>query len=273
MLFETEKVLKELKNLRKAVADSKRMLSRYDGLTMVNSYHKGSTKQQYYLKQNGKPAKKKYIGTGESETVKKIKAAKYYSTLLNVIDTDIHLLESVEKDYVIPDHASINELLPKVYRIEGPIQTLHASREAAKWKESMEAEKAKYEPYKPEDLIYMARDGTRMRSLSEVIIANYLLSLGITFVYELPLVVNGRRIWPDFTILSPIDNRTVIIIEHQGAMSSEKYQSKYIRTLLFYLETDMVPNKDVFFTFNHLDGNLDIRQIDSILQMAFGYGQ
>ena len=237
---------------------------------MVNSYRKGSSRQQYYIKQS-KSKKKKYLGTDKSEKVKKIKAARYYSKLIQIIDRDIRLLEAVENEYIIPDHARISEMLPKVYRQEVPPHALHASREAAEWKKRMEAKKAQYEPFKPEDLIYTAQDGTKMRSLSEVIIANYLLSLGITFVYELPLVANGKRILPDFTILSPVDNKTVIIIEHQGAMKSENYQAKFIRSLLFYLGTEMVPNKDVFFTFNHLDGRIDLKQIDYILRIAFGF--
>ena len=162
-------------------------------------------------------------------------------------------------------------MLPKVYRSDAPPKAFPASQTAADWKRKMETEKAKHEPYRPEDLIHTAQDGTKMRSHSEVIIANYLLSLGITFVYELPLIHHGKKIWPDFTILSPVDNKTVIIIEHQGAMDSESYQGKFIKTVLFYLGTKLVPNKDVFFTFNHLDRNLDLRQIDYILHTAFGF--
>lgn len=268
LLFETKSVLNELKDLRKAVAGFRRSYSRYENLVMVNSFRKDSSKQQYYLKQK---ATKKYLGTDESDAVKKIKAARYYKKLLHVIDRDIQLLESVDRDYVFPDHSIINELLPKVYRSDSPPKSLPVSQTAAEWKKKMEAEKAKYEPYRPEDLVHTAQDGTKMRSLSEVIIANYLLSLGITFVYELPMFHHGKRIWPDFTILSPVDNKTVIIIEHQGAMDSPGYQEKYIKTVLFYLGTKLVPNKDVFFTFNHLDRNLDLRQIDCILRIAFGF--
>lgn len=270
LLYETKTVLKELENLRKAVCESKRKFSRYEKITLVDSHHKGALKRQYYIKEKGSP-KKKYLGTDGSVEVKNIKAARYYKKMMQVIDNDIRLLESIEQGYIIPNYSSINELLPKVYRTEALPSTLHASQAAARWKERMEAEKAKYEPFRPEDLTYKAEDGTMMRSLSEVIIANYLLSLGITFVYEMPLIFNGKRIWPDFTILSPIDNKTVIVIEHQGAMESESYQAKFIRTILFYLGTKLVPNKDVFFTFNHLDGNVDLKQVDYILRSAFGF--
>ena len=271
LLFETKSVLSELGGLRRAVAKQSQAFSDFNGYTLKCSCHKGSPKKQYYIKKKGAQGKGKYLGNEKSATVKNIQTARYYRQLLQVIDLDIKLLESIAKDYVIPDHDSINSRLPKVYRTDAPPAAFHASPAAAEWKRQMEAEKAKYTPYRPEDLIHTANDGTKVRSLSEQAIANYLLSLGITFVYELPLTINGKRKWPDFTILSPVDNKAVIIIEHQGAMNSEKYQAKFIRTVLFYLGTDLVPNKDVFFTFNHLDSHLDLRQIDHILHEAFGY--
>ena len=213
----------------------------------------------------------KYLRQESAGVIDDLKAARYYRQLLKIIDKDIRLLESVSKGYVIPEHSYVNSLLPKIYRIEESPEMELSSLSAAEWKRRKEAEKAKYPPYMPEGLVYTAQDGTKMRSLSEVIIANYLLSLGITFVYELPLVINGKRIRPDFTILSPVDNKTVIIIEHQGAMESEQYQQKFIRSLLLYLGSDLVPNRDVFFTFNQLGGNPDVRQIDCILRIAFGF--
>ena len=270
LLFETELVLRNLKSIRKSVDEACRSLTRFDSCSLVNSYSKGAANQHYYLKKRGVPGKH-YLGKNNAEIIKNIKAARYYKKLKQVIDKDISILESVSQNYIVPDPAAINDLLPKVYQSEAPPLMGADNETAAEWKKRMEAEKAKYEPYMPENLVHMAQDGTMMRSHSEVLIANYLLSLGITFVYELPLIHHGKMIWPDFTILSPIDNKTVIIIEHQGAMESEEYQSKFIKSLLFYLATKLVPNKDVFFTFNHLNRNLDLRQIDYILHIAFGY--
>lgn len=270
LLYETKSVIAELKNLRKAVSNHSRRLSNYDSYRMVNSPQKGTSSQKYYVIKKGS-CKRKYLGVDGSEKVIKMKAARYYKKLLQVIERDIELLESLDKDYVLPDHEVINSLLPKVYRTDMPPVLMPSSGAAAEWKRKKEAEKATYEPYRPEDLKYTAKDGTKMRSLSEVLIANYLLSLGITFVYELPLKDHGDTILPDFTILSPVDNKTEIIIEHQGAMGSETYQWKFIHTVLFFLQTNKVPNKDVFFTFNHLNKDPDLRQIDSILKIAFGF--
>ncbi len=271
LLFEAGTALRELKELKNLAGIHRKRLQDFEPFRLKKSHAKDSSTVYYYLKKKG-VRKVKYLGPETNKTVNTIKEAKYTAELLRIIDNDIALLEKLTDEYVIPDHVSVNSRLPGIYR--DPVLSFanSFSPEAARWKRIKEAEKARHPVFRPEDLKHTANDGTRMRSLSEMTIANYLISLGITFVYELPLIHHGKRIYPDFTILSPIDNKTEIIIEHQGAMDSESYQAKYIRTMLFYLETKLVPNKDVFFTFNHLDGHLDLRQIDSILHTAFGFG-
>ena len=271
LLYETKTVLAELENLYRSVSRASKSLSKYESYFLSDSHRKGDEKHSYYLKRKGVKGRR-YIRKEAADIIRSIKESRYCNELLAVIERDIRLLRELDADFVIPDHDNINERLPKIYQCRIRPEIGVSSGKAAEWKRRMEAEKAKHEPYRPEDLVHEALDGTKMRSLSEVIIANYLLSLGVTFVYELPLARNGKKIWPDFTILSPVDNRTVIIIEHQGAMGSDQYQSKFIKSLLFYLGTDLVPNKDVFFTFSHLNRHLDLRQIDSILRTAFGFG-
>ena len=168
--------------MRDAVNDQCRTYTEYEPLILAKSHRKGSLNERYYLKRRGKPGRR-YLGKDSVEIINEIRSARYYRQLQQIIERDIQILESVDQEYVIPDHDSINELLPKVYRNESPPAVMHVSPEAKEWKRRMEAKKEKYPPYRPEELTYSAQDGTKMRSLSEVIIANYLLSLGITFVY------------------------------------------------------------------------------------------
>lgn len=271
LLFEARTVLRELTALRDSLKKSSENLKKYEIYTLISSVRPDSSNTYYYVKRKGRKGRK-YLGSGSNPTVRKIREARYFKKAVKIIDRDIAILEKLEHDYIIPDHDTINGMLPESYRDTRIPEFTAPNATAAEWKKRMEAEKTRHEPFRPEDLKYEAKDGTMMRSLSECLIANYLLSLGITFVYELPFIHHGKKIWPDFTILSPVDNKTVIIIEHQGAMSDASYQGKFIRTVLFYLQTRLVPNKDVFFTFNHLDRHLDLKQIDSILRIAFGFG-
>ena len=99
-----------------------------------------------------------------------------------------------------------------------------------------------------------------------MIIANILFQADIPYVYEAPLFVNGKNILPDFTILSLIDLENVIIIEHQGMVFVDEYAAKFIRSLKTYLQTDWIPNENLFFTFDDARETINTRQVISILR-------
>ena len=105
-----------------------------------------------------------------------------------------------------------------------------------------------------------------MRSKSEVIIANIMLMAGIPFVYEVPMFIDRQMILPDFKILSLVDLKTVIIIEHQGMVFVDDYADKFMRSLKQYLKTEWIPNQNLFFTFDNARETLDVRQVTSILR-------
>ena len=237
--------------------------------TKLTSISNKKKENYYYLRENAS-GKWKYLGNESNPIVKSVKEAKYLTELLDVVKKDISILENLSRNYVIPDFENVMGRLPQVYQSSQIERKGFALRDAAAWKEKREAEKKKYPPFRPDELVHEALDGTMMRSKSETQIANYLLSRGITYVYEYPLTYNGETILPDFMILSPVDNKTVIFVEHQGMMFDDGYIGKFIRTVQFYLKTKLVPNKDVFFTFNHADGHTDMRQLDCILRIAFG---
>ena len=78
--------------------------------------------------------------------------------------------------------------------------------------------------------------------------------------------LNGIDYYLDFTILSTIDYETQIIIEHQGMMDLDSYRGKYMRTLTAVLSEGMVPNLDIYFTFDNDENRLDSTQIMEILR-------
>lgn len=105
-----------------------------------------------------------------------------------------------------------------------------------------------------------------MRSKSEIIIANMLFQNNIPYVYECPYFFDGEILHFDFTALSTIDYETEVIVEHQGMMDLNSYQGKYMHTLITCLSNGLVPNVDIFFTFDDMYGDFDSRQIWDIIK-------
>lgn len=271
LIHEAKAILKDLKNTKNRMDSQLSSLDSYDSWKLKRNSAKQS-KHCYYDVIIPGSKKRKYLGNELNETVLNVKRYRYAQKAVEIIETDIEVLECLIKNYISPDYSNINSHLPVTYQTNLTVNksdevfSAALPPEAIKWIQDLKKEKEKYPPYKPEQLKYEALDGTKMRSLGEVIIANFLLMAGIPFVYEVPMKINGELVLPDFRILSLLDLKTVIIIEHQGMIFTEEYPIKYIRSLRLYLQSDLIINKDLFFTFTDKKGRFDIRQLTSIIR-------
>ena len=129
-----------------------------------------------------------------------------------------YLKSSIRKSKIIIKNLDkLLEELDKVPFDENCMYQGTYSTEAWNW---MNAE---YEtnPAYPENLRYMTTLGTKVRSKSELNIANTLERLGIPYRYEQKMYVNGRKFYPDFTILLP--DGEILIWEHNGLMDNGEY--------------------------------------------------
>lgn len=92
-------------------------------------------------------------------------------------------------------------------------------------------------------------NGTRVRSKSEVIIANMLEQYSIPYKYECPLILSGNHlVRPDFTCLN-IKKRQEIIWEHLGMMDDPDYAEKNIRKLSLYEKNGYIVGRNMIVTF------------------------
>ena len=271
LIHEAKAILADLKNTKLRMDSQLASLDSYSAWKLKRNSAKRS-KHSYYdviLPGSKKP---KYLGNESNETVLNVKRYRYVQKALEIIETDIEALEHLIRNYISPSYCNINRRLPATYRTNlaanNPEEAFSTALppKAIKWIQDLKKEKDKYPPYKPEQLKYEALDGTKMRSQGEVIIANFLLMAGIPFVYEVPMKIKGELVLPDFRILSLLDLETVIIIEHQGMIFTVEYPFKYIRSLRLYLQSDLVINQDLFFTFTDEKGRLDIQQLTSIIR-------
>lgn len=235
----------------------------YRDVVMRTSYRRKEGKT-YYQRQT--PEGRKYLGTGENEIVKSIKKAKYISCELDMINADIKLLTKLLKDYRMISDEAIDRQLPKVYRLQSLDYYENLPDAGKEWMRRKEAEKAEYGPWHPEGLIHTVSNGIKVRTKSEMAIAEILLRNGIPFVYELPHVLkNGKIVHTDFTILSTIDYKTEILLEHEGSMADPGYRDKHAWRVENYYLSGYVPNVNIFFTYDGMNGSVDGESIQRIV--------
>ena len=95
-----------------------------------------------------------------------------------------------------------------------------------------------------EGLIHRTTRGELVRSKSEVIIANLLHALGITYAYEQPFTgQDGSVRYPDFTIEDAETGRRVFL-EHLGLLSEPAYRRRWLAKLDWYRSQGVLPEDE-----------------------------
>ncbi|MCQ2574131.1 MAG: hypothetical protein MJ182_09565 [Treponema sp.] len=114
--------------------------------------------------------------------------------------------------------------------------------------------------------------GERVRSKSEILIANKLASLGIPYRYEFPHKLRDRHgfkitVYPDFTLLNK-ETRKEIILEHFGRMDDPEYVSHTLEKLSLYGRNGIFPGNRFLFTTETSRHSFDMRLFEKQLKAA-----
>ncbi len=113
--------------------------------------------------------------------------------------------------------------------------------------------------FHPESRIYATESGEKVRSKSEMAIANLLRAMQLPYQYEKPLLLNGKILYPDFTILD-IATQTEVYYEHFGLMDQEEYRTAALLKIERYEKAGLTPGKQFLFSFESaqvpFNGNL-----------------
>ena len=113
---------------------------------------------------------------------------------------------------------------------------------------------------------FYTANGVRVRSKSEVIIADALSRAGIPFRYEYPTSVKGwGTLYPDFTCL---DTRTreEIIWEHFGLMGDPDYTESTVQKIAHYTTSGYTLGKNFIATFENAASPLSVKQVQAYIK-------
>lgn len=240
-------------------------LKDYSGIVLKRVPHRD--KVIYYYKPEGSK-KYKYIGDDSNEKVQLIKEARFLTALIERLDDNIAALKASTDNIKPLDKVSVFQSMPLTYR--GAVITDPEREERIrKWKAEQAAIKAKYPVKNPEQITVPHPDGSKMRSKSEVIISLILADHNIPYAYEVPMVVDGVLLYPDFRLLSPLDLSTLYILEHFGRLDLPRYQNSVGFKIAQYMKEGYIPNVNFFMTFDVVGGSLNLEPLyDMILKIT-----
>lgn len=120
---------------------------------------------------------------------------------------------------------------------------------------------------------YFTRRGLRVRSKSEVIIADILDEFNIPFLYEKPLKLGDDIVHPDFTLLN-IKERKEIYWEHFGIMDDIEYRNNALLKIRKYELEGIFQYDSIIYSFESGRNPLNtksVRKMISMLREKLGY--
>ena len=115
---------------------------------------------------------------------------------------------------------------------------------------------------------FITNSGLRVRSKSEVNIANSLDRRKLPYLYKFPVYLEGFGwVYPDFVILL-IESRTIVIWEHHGLLDDQDYrENKFLRKNNAYIANGYFPGKNLIQTFESKKTPLSIPTIEAMIDV------
>ena len=218
----------------------------------------------YHVTERGS-LKGKYIPKKQLHLATQLAQKDYDSQLMPLLRTEITALQN----YLRATRNCTN--IPKLYNSLCPSRraliqpvTLPDEQYAAQW------QTVQYQglPFESDAPVYTTARDERVRSKSEVIIADALLRHGIPYRYEFPLKLNkGRQtltFYPDFLCLN-IRTRQEFLWEHFGMMDDPAYAQKATAKLRLYEENGILPGRNLLLTMETQPEPLSTRAVEKII--------
>ena len=112
---------------------------------------------------------------------------------------------------------------------------------------------------------YFTESGVRVRSKSELIIANRFEKYHVPFLYEVPVYIGGNTFRPDFLVLK-LPERKEIYWEHLGMLGSADYSDKNIWKINTYSSGGIVLGDNLIVTLESSQVPLSTDNIDQIIK-------
>lgn len=248
-----ESILKLQKSLKKAP----------EGSLWV---HKKGTYTQYciYLNENNE-SKLKYLSVKEKKLIQELQQKSYNEKILFALKNQVLCLRktlSLLKEE--SPEAVLNNFSEEKQKLTIPV-TLSNEEYAKQW----QAKKYEAPGFSENSLLYVTQSGLRVRSKSEIFIADLLQQKKVPFLYESPLELKtfyGKKIFhPDFCCLN-LRTRQEFYWEHFGMMDDPEYSANAVGKLKVFNENHFVQGKNLIITMETQSNPLTAKEVRGVIE-------
>lgn len=226
--------------------------------------HKNGAYSRWVIK---KKSQRIYCPKGNRSLAEIMALKKYYSLRLFEVEKELSLLQSFSATSN-SNALSATDLLEE----SSPYyELLHSYFSKDKLPVSLQkwcSETYETNHTHPENLIHTTLAGHKVRSKSEVIIANLLYTNRIPYRYEAALQLGEVTVYPDFTILHPASNK-IFYWEHFGMMDKNTYCDAACNKLKTYCYNGIYPSMQLITTYETSKYPISSDQVQQIITQYF----
>jgi len=248
---------KNLSNISSELENMRKSISKEDRLRAVK-HGKG---YQYFIRKRGTTGNGEYIKHANIKSAVVLAQMEYDEKLIKIIKEALEELMKCKSAGIGNIYESALNHMPPGKQIL--VNKRYVSDECyiQNWKKQ-EFEGLDFSEGFPE---FYTRGGLRVRSKSEVIIADILEENSIPFLYEKPLILDTGVFHPDFTLLN-IKERKEIYWEHFGLMDDMEYRNNAFSKIRKYESNGLYQQDSLIWTFETGKYPLNIKDIRKMVK-------
>jgi hypothetical protein len=218
--------------------------------------------RRYYLIKDGR---RSYVGRDKFDLVQRLMKKEYYLKLRSTMETELKNLEKFVGSF--DPRAAIRvyeEMHEERRRIVEPLvapEKQFAEQWLAEKERSAAAQTNSYA--RPEE--FKTLNGEYVRSKSEKILADLFYHYHIPYVYECPLQLGDRTVYPDFTILN-VRTGKVYYWEHLGRMDDPDYTNDAILKIRNYERSGILIGNQLLISMESSKIPLNVQDIERMIR-------
>ena len=221
----------------------------------------GGRRIQFYHCTSTNSPRGAYIPGSQAALARGLAQKDYDRKLVKLLQRELSVLDKLLKN----SDTKIIELYTKLckarQRLITPV-TLTDEQYIEKW------QKVQWQgrPFAAESPVFTTTRGERVRSKSEVIIADTFSRCHIPYRYEFPLELkNQRRFYPDFLCLN-VRTRKEYLWEHLGMMDDPEYAEKAVSKLKVFSENNIHTGLNLIITMETQKCPLSPGQVERLIK-------
>ncbi len=259
---EAQRRMQELKGIKQAKEAA--ILNAPPGKLHMTNYQNHT---KFYLRKEKTDITGEYISKSDDSKLKPYLQKYYDEKILKIINQEISILNAFlnkSSDFITRIQQTYSSLPNETKKFIHPLDM--SNEDYKNYWLSIPYERKPIPDYVP---FYETKLKERVRSKSEINIANALAENGIPYKYECPLILkNGTKIHPDFTILN-VRERRVTYWEHRGMMDDKDYAKSSVLRLKTLMQNGIYLGPDLIITEETNANPLGTDEINAIIMKYF----